>query len=228
MWMFLFPHFKFLLTHPVWDVTKFQILLTHWPAISTHTSRVGCDVVSTIFFLSCGISTHTSRVGCDSFASTSSQTFDKFLLTHPVWDVTLFLWIMIVRLRFLLTHPVWDVTDTTLLIPTRSTNFYSHIPCGMWQKGQTFTKVIEISTHTSRVGCDVITITGDTGNQISTHTSRVGCDPNPSPFYHFLPYFYSHIPCGMWLLLDSFRMNPVDFYSHIPCGMWQVVLTWTD
>ena len=34
-----------------------------------------------------------------------------FLLTHPVWDVTLRLLIRHRLSLFLLTHPVWDVTD---------------------------------------------------------------------------------------------------------------------
>ena len=33
----------FLLTHPVWDVTRYISLFLHISAISTHTSRVGCD-----------------------------------------------------------------------------------------------------------------------------------------------------------------------------------------
>ena len=56
-----------------------------------------------------------------------------FLLTHPVWDVTMTGGIDVNRLTgFLLTHPVWDVTDF---------------------KG-TVQACFSISTHTSRVGCD--------------------------------------------------------------------------
>ena len=57
------------------------------------------------------ISTHTSRVGCD-VEQRNIQPFEAFLLTHPVWDVTAYSG----RNRtaanaFLLTHPVWDVTQ---------------------------------------------------------------------------------------------------------------------
>ena len=38
-----------------------------------------------------------------------------------------------VLLRFLLTHPVWDVTLFSDIIKLSSYNFYSHIPCGMWR-----------------------------------------------------------------------------------------------
>ena len=103
--------------------------------------------------------------------------FIAFLLTHPVWDVTsydfvllcfivisthtsrvgcdnkLFLYLYMVYI-FLLTHPVWDVTRLNCID----------------------LKHLIISTHTSRVGCD-IGISSASGNFIiSTHTSRVGCD----------------------------------------------------
>ena len=56
----------------------------------------------------------------------------SFLLTHPVWDVTEMLQQKNTAIEFLLTHPVWDVTQT-LALPMHP---------------------IQISTHTSRVGCD--------------------------------------------------------------------------
>ena len=56
---------------------------------------------------------------------------------------------------FLLTHPVWDVT------------FHR----------QVFASDNQISTHTSRVGCDHGRKQSIwEKSQISTHTSRVGCD----------------------------------------------------
>ena len=130
--MLLLNILKFLLTHPVWDVTN---TIHQCPDFQN-------------------ISTHTSRVGCDSFSCCSLLNKKAFLLTHPVWDVT--------NLRskesriktFLLTHPVWDVTrqlaegESTYSISTHTSrvgcdftkdgfkhgcynNFYSHIPCGM-------------------------------------------------------------------------------------------------
>ena len=147
---------KFLLTHPVWDVTPIAKVWVMTKSISTHTSRVGCDSARytkrwrTIYFYShipCGmwrywladantwrwISTHTSRVGCDrdiidnqnnnaNFYShipcgmwrnyTQTVCWNlEFLLTHPVWDVTVYAIIVeIWSTWFLLTHPVWDVT----------------------------------------------------------------------------------------------------------------------
>ena len=57
------------------------------------------------------ISTHTSRVGCDIPFTQFKVVESKFLLTHPVWDVTNYVSIRQVdRTEFLLTHPVWDVT----------------------------------------------------------------------------------------------------------------------
>ena len=77
---------KFLLTHPVWDVTGFAATGVNQAYISTHTSRVGCD--ADLFFYGdiASISTHTSRVGCDM-------------------------------------EDMPDGLDTS--------DFYSHIPCGM-------------------------------------------------------------------------------------------------
>ena len=128
--------YRFLLTHPVWDVT----------IISQNPIHTAFNFYSHI------------PCGMWRFASTSSQTFDKFLLTHPVWDVTE----MAARFpsfcsTFLLTHPVWDVTDirtagqqtvkafllthpvwdvTWLYLggDPKMGYFYSHIPCGMWRQ----------------------------------------------------------------------------------------------
>ena len=100
------------------------------------------------------ISTHTSRVGCDKSIFTKAVSLVKFLLTHPVWDVTGYIAIFPSNTKFLLTHPVWDVTQT---LPYKTN----------WQN---------ISTHTSRVGCDSLPSFHISWYKISTHTSRVGCD----------------------------------------------------
>ena len=102
--------------------------------ISTHTSRVGCDEIPlSIWRCKVAISTHTSRVGCDIAKFVMIVIPVAFLLTHPVWDVTM--WhirqestpristhtsrvgcdyslnsFVSDNVLFLLTHPVWDVT----------------------------------------------------------------------------------------------------------------------
>ena len=124
---------KFLLTHPVWDVTF--IIWGKWfmVIISTHTSRVGCDPATAQKEETAEISTHTSRVGCDATA-----------LNH-----------LSRRVKFLLTHPVWDVTDYLQMLLDTEKNFYSHIPCGMWLSMMSLVLfALLISTNTSRVGCD--------------------------------------------------------------------------
>ena len=55
----------------------------------------------------------------------------SFLLTHPVWDVTINYEERLNALEFLLTHPVWDVTGTGIHVDNNHIHFYSHIPCGM-------------------------------------------------------------------------------------------------
>ena len=231
---------SFLLTHPVWDVTSFHRCAYRNQCISTHTSRVGCDITTTLSFVITEISTHTSRVGCDvSFfdlinsdkisTHTSRVGCDwsaemQFLLTHPVWDVTK--WgaqqstpqristhtsrvgcdgngahNKVHRNGFLLTHPVWDVTTNRNLSETESATFLLTHP--VWDVTILRTKCRlswQISTHTSRVGCDVKArlILGKMP-LISTHTSRVGCDNRMDGYKYRYENFYSHIPCGMWL-----------------------------
>ena len=167
------------------------------------------------------ISTHTSRVGCDRYTDWSEILVINFY-SHipcgmwPQWQYSTAIW-----QKFLLTHPVWDVTRKIFLrkkiwnfyshIPCgmwpiqrkpsfKEFDFYSHIPCGMWlRRDPTWVSRIHISTHTSRVGCDTIPIyhiyqsnqfllthpVWDVTSRlpllrrrllISTHTSRVGCD----------------------------------------------------
>ena len=100
------------------------------------------------------ISTHTSRVGCDSIKALGVLGARAFLLTHPVWDVTFSISKVTQEGVFLLTHPVWDVTSSAILCDC----------CSI------------ISTHTSRVGCDLMPFPCFRTLGISTHTSRVGCD----------------------------------------------------
>ena len=78
--------------------------------ISTHTSRVGCDDLDEFDKDHNKISTHTSRVGCDHSTLKFSCYTNRFLLTHPVWDVTYEIQKDSENKKFLLTHPVWDVT----------------------------------------------------------------------------------------------------------------------
>ena len=195
-----------------------MIQVNYWMLfmISTHTSRVGCDCYPESLYSDCSISTHTSRVGCDdvpqcigmcsidfySHIIIRLKTGIKLISTHTSrvgCDKILSLNLGVHSL-FLLTHPVWDVT----------------------YKRRTWWTLRIISTHTSRVGCDRyfrkwfqwntsfllthpvwdVTLLAD----IKTNTTK---------------YFYSHIPCGMWLIGNfSYNKTAGYFYSHIPCGMW--------
>ena len=164
---------------------------------------MGCDIYANLENLFSSISTHTSRVGCDCM--------------HP--------------------HKRKE-----------ESNFYSHIPCGMWPKSGFAPNVIAafLLTH------PVWDVTNNTGrvrkeSQISTHTSRVGCDRSANGFKITNLNFYSHIPCGMWLdtiyrTVTSWAISThtsrvgcdlgtvklsislTNFYSHIPCGMWHLFL----
>ena len=229
MWLglsiIIFRMQEFLLTHPVWDVTHIPTSQAFRLRISTHTSRVGCDVHMLWPKSPIDISTHTSRVGCDGFSDTKSPFVHKFLLTHPVWDVTPSVAPVGTEKKFLLTHPVWDVTSMEKslynhanisthtsrvgcdnqwhLICAVPLYFYSHIPCGMWRNGEWYAN--DIRNFYSHIPCGM-------WHQLAVIGS-------------YVINFYSHIPCGMW------RLHPVcpyiaarDFYSHIPCGMWRIRL----
>ena len=145
--------------------------------ISTHTSRVGCDNAFAQFVVSAGKFLLTHPVWDVTSVHSTKNVARLFLLTHPVWDVTMHMFCLQMEHKFLLTHPVWDVTFSAcflLLLPY-------------------------ISTHTSRVGCDFCGCIICWWRCISTHTSRVGCD-------------YS---------CENIGMQAINFYSHIPCGMWR-------
>ena len=172
-------NFLFLLTHPVWDVTTRYKKQAFCGWISTHTSRVGCDADNSaceqqyIDFY--------SHIPCGMWQWSLLPAFlhrCKFLLTHPVWDVTDYetetsqgifnfyshipcgMWpcvrqVHTANAQFLLTHPVWDVTLCACPAIRHALNFYSHIPCGMWPALLiVLLSQKNISTHTSRVGCD--------------------------------------------------------------------------
>ena len=102
----------------------------------------------------------------------------RFLLTHPVWDVTLFSDIIKLSSYNFYSHIPCGMWRLVCKIHRRWRNFYSHIPCGMWPVLTPFSLIAPmISTHTSRVGCDnALDTTIQQMFAISTHTSRVGCD----------------------------------------------------
>ena len=127
------------------------------------------------------ISTHTSRVGCDCILCVQNAYLAIFLLTHPVWDVTNFYKIAYSWIKFLLTHPVWDVTLFAAVSSVGGDVFLLTHP--VWDvtiTSKTDKNRINISTHTSRVGCDLLRKFDCMTVWISTHTSRVGCDASCS------------------------------------------------
>ena len=77
-----------------------------------------------------------------------------------------------------------------------------------------------ISTHTSRVGCDMLL--GHLFRDWQDFYSHIPCGMWHWHLVRFWEFhnFYSHIPCGMWLNVSVPWINVINFYSHIPCGMW--------
>ena len=148
---------RFLLTHPVWDVTS---------------GRVGCTDHTYDFY---------SHIPCGMWrrGNVECLCISKFLLTHPVWDVTMCGFSFSSADVFLLTHPVWDVTNDPETKTKKGENFYSHIPCGMWPYNWCATAFFWYFYSHIPCGMWLLLVWMEiTVISISTHTSRVGCDGN--------------------------------------------------
>ena len=190
--------------------------------ITTHTSRVRCDVRAWfpwrfhIYFYShipCGmwhqpfisrflifcISTHTSRVGCDTFDKRRAFGLSNFYSHIPCG--------------------MWQSLYALFCF---CKNFYSHIPCGMWPKRAESERIIMIFLLTHPVW-DVTEMLRQLGLEQKYFYSHIPCGMWRYCFFNILSTcsnFYSHIPCGMWPSWAYIHFDLQDFYSHIPCGMW--------
>ena len=124
-----------------------------------------------------------------------------FLLTHPVWDVTLTncknfsncsnfyshipcgMWlaspvVTSTSCRFLLTHPVWDVT---LILPILKQNETFLLTHPVWDVTRVYEAYLFFDKFLLTHPVWDVTLFDFLAIQnpfISTHTSRVGCDPN--------------------------------------------------
>ena len=145
-------------------------------AISTHTSRVGCDEMGRLSHAQA--QNFYSHIPCGMWHNAPKmERHSRNFYSHipcgmwpnPHRTIPMFL-------TFLLTHPVWDVT-----VPpeqqrhrVKISTHTSRVGCDSdrLQLYPSFT----ISTHTSRVGCDIKEAALRRIEIISTHTSRVGCD----------------------------------------------------
>ena len=144
------------------------------------------------------ISTHTSRVGCDQGRKQLPERAG-FLLTHPVWDVTIVKMYPLAgadisthtsrvgcdatalnhlsrRVKFLLTHPVWDVTAVHTRTKQKNRFLLTH---PVWDvtslsRHQVFFLGFLLTHPVWDVTRPNVTYSGI--RCISTHTSRVGCD----------------------------------------------------
>ena len=148
---------EFLLTHPVWDVTGFHPLLPS--AFSNFYSHIPCGMWQAANSLNARISSYFySHIPCGMWLLCHYAIFTclLFLLTHPVWDVTVNAPLFAPVSSFLLTHPVWDVTTEPFHRKHLNVAFLLTHP--VWDvtfaPAQLFATFC-ISTHTSRVGCDL-------------------------------------------------------------------------
>ena len=156
----------------LWDSDFYYELI-----ISTHTSRVGCDVYGLIKFSM--YSNFYSHIPCGMwhFILCKNCFQYEFLLTHPVWDVTSFFIYVVAFRKFLLTHPVWDVTCPCVCRFTYLCKFLLTHP--VWDV--TFSRFISDEPRRFLLTHPVWDVTDNPPIFlikliISTHTSRVGCD----------------------------------------------------
>ena len=118
----------------MWDVTQcLWFGRAGGRKISTHTSRVRCDAtLNCSFRLSIYFYSH---IPCEMWQRIHSNHCKriKFLLTHPVWDVTI-VFVNSARHTYISTHTsrvrcdAFGKSGSPVL-----TYFYSHIPCEMWR-----------------------------------------------------------------------------------------------
>ena len=125
------------------------------------------------------------------------------------------------------------------------TDFYSHIPCGMWPKSE---PVISAGDYFySHIPCGmwhILLLNVSICLSISTHTSRVGCDFDAF-FYLCCVFLLTHPVWDVTTLhkteypltiisthtsrvgcdreIRARGLHSKNFYSHIPCGMWRSV-----
>ena len=120
-----------------------------------------------------------------------------------------------VLLRFLLTHPVWDVTLFSDIIKLSSYNFYSHIPCGMWR--------LVCNIHRrwrnfySHIPCGMWRIVCVVKVCLADFYSHIPCGMWPTLIEWYNKNklnFYSHIPCGMWLASSLPFRNGITISTH--------------
>ena len=102
---------KFLLTHPVWDVTLYPLINTNFH--ENFYSHIPC--------------------GMWRYLISTGRSDKRFLLTHPVWDVTKY-FLRVFLCQIISTHTSRVGCDKFYDAPCQIyTDFYSHIPCGMWR-----------------------------------------------------------------------------------------------
>ena len=146
------------------------------------------------------ISIHAPRVGCDSGKYTVHYGPRPFQSTHPVWGATRTITGSTGRpAQFQSTHPVWGATTSP-----------------PWT-----VRILPISIHAPRVGCDVVGKRNyPVSIRISIHAPRVGCDPRGRPSSTPTNYFNPRTPCGVRRHYGAGRQGRQgDFNPRTPCGV---------
>ena len=141
-----------------------------------------------------------------------------------MWLINTTIWRIIINFYSHIPCGMWLVAPHIRIFQK---NFYSHIPCGMWLSPFFESSYLREFLLTHPVWDVTYWQTNSLEKiKISTHTSRVGCDLYSQLFETLYHNFYSHIPCGMWHNRQIHKQTILNFYSHIPCGMWPLYIVY--
>jgi len=143
-----------------------------------------------------------------------------FQSTHPVWGATFSIIDNISLRRFQSTHPVWGATTSGYSAYCSCVFQSTHPVWGATCCHVGFNKVLNISIHAPRVGCDHIPLHHQYYCRISIHAPRVGCDSMARLTLPRSTHFNPRTPCGVRRLPGrEFDSGNTDFNPRTPCGV---------
>ena len=213
---------KFLLTHPMWDVTdaRPEDLLTY----EHFYSHIPCEMWHNQKKYSYKCYNFYSHIPCEMWllCHDRNSTCWHFYSHIPCEMWPAFRKICPNLFLFLLTHPMWDVTLNDKLPLVLGINFYSHIPCEMWhQRGLTLWKLLKfLLTHPMWDVTWVLLLVVHFIWFLLTHPMWDVTKTPPSGYTK--ADFYSHIPCEMWLMhfFGTCEGLTISTHtSHVRCDM---------
>ena len=166
--------------------------------ISIHAPRVGCDVAGIFYTIRQSDFNPRTPCGVRPFSPFGSRAVIYFNPRTP-WGVRLrLLNTQSYTTKFQSTHPVWGATAV-----------HPHI-----------VRIVQISIHAPRVGCDDVILAAVQLHAISIHAPRVGCDRNKAKLRGQPHAFQSTHPVWGATPLKPFHIGiDADFNPRTPGGV---------